>query len=188
MDQAPTTFLPTLQYHYLATTRTTLKSSIPLPFATSVNGTTCKYTNKVPFLYDHVNFSWWLFHNSKGNTSFLDLTVLSPFLLLLPFKISTTLQPQDKIIAHTPTHHLQRQHTQGLLYSNSFNVLCAPIGSQPPTSLQALLLSLTALDILGSYASSHPVNSILSPTLNPSFLPLHDLCPWQGWLLLSSMS
>lgn len=134
-----------------------------------------QYTDKNPFQYNHASdFSWCLSQNPEGNISFLDLTVLSPFLLLFPFKISTTLQPQDKIIApsHTHTHmHIYNVSIyRGFFYSNSFNVLCAQQGSQSSNLTSShYLLSSIALNTLGSYASSQP--SKLHPllqTLNPS--------------------
>lgn len=99
----------------------------------------------------------------EGNISFMmNLTTLSPCLLLFPFKISISLQPGNKITAHPPPFH--RIHRILFYFSIQTplisSVLCKV--PKPPTSLQTIISSVTALNTLGSYSSS------LSGKLHPS--------------------
>lgn len=92
----------------------------------------------------------------EGNISFMmNFTTLSPCLLLFPFKISISLQPGNKIIAHT-VHPFHRIHRILFYFSIQTplisSVLCKV--PKPPTSLQTIISSVTALNILGSYSSS----------------------------------
>lgn len=114
-----------------------------------------KNNSKEPFLYPYALTSLDVaLITQEGNISFMmNLTTLSPFLLLFPFKISISLQPGNKIIAHT-AHPFHRIHKiffsiQTPLISS---VLCKV--PKPPTSLQTIISSVTALNILGSYSSS----------------------------------
>lgn len=77
----------------------------------------------------------------------------TPFLLLFPFKISISLQPGNKIIAHT-AHPFHRIHKIFFFIQTPLisSVLCKV--PKPPTSLQTIISSVTALNILGSYFSS----------------------------------
>lgn len=90
-----------------------LKPSTPLPFPSTVSGTACKHKNKGPFLSDHVSdFSWCFSPNPGGNISFLNLTTLSSFLLLYPFKNIYQTAARNKITGHTRTHTCVCTHTQ----------------------------------------------------------------------------
>lgn len=130
----------------------------------------------------------------EGNISFMmNLTTLSPFLLLFPFKISISLQPGNKIIAHTahPFHRIHRI----LFYFFLSKLLLYPQCSTRFPNLQPLFKPLSPLSLLWIYWDLIPapdqVNSIPLLQTPHSFIPssqnpsTFSICSQLGSYLLS---